>query len=145
MYCTADDILTTMSREDLITLTNADATTARDIDVEYLNKIIADSEKIIDGYIASRYSLPFTTVPPLIKRICKELTFCNLHTFGNYSDTDKASVIKKRYDEAIAMLKDIAAGILLLGDNAQPQSGVEGSASFSSRTRIYTDDFLTKF
>lgn len=145
MYCTADDILTTMSREDLITLTNSDATTARDIDVEYLNKIIADSEKIIDGYIASRYSLPFTTVPPLINKICKELTFCNLHTFGNYSDTDKASVIKKRYDEAITMLKDIAAGIMLLGANAQTQSGVEGSANFSSRTRIYTDDFLTKF
>ncbi|HRI31177.1 MAG TPA: DUF1320 domain-containing protein [Candidatus Kapabacteria bacterium] len=144
MYCNTDDILTTMSREDLITLTNPDVTTARDIDVVYLNKIINDSSKIIDGYVGSRYNLPFTTVPSIIITICKELTFYSLHTFGNYSDADKAAVIQKRYDKAISMLKEIASGTIVL-ENVTEKESSEALYRFSSKTQIYTSDYLSKF
>jgi len=39
-----------------------------------IHKAMQQSESLINGYCARRYTTPFTTVPPMIRTICEDIT-----------------------------------------------------------------------
>jgi phage gp36-like protein len=72
---------------------------------------LADASAVIDSYISARYTLPLISVPSVLKKICIDL--------GIYSmapqDSRRTTEMRQRYEDAMAMLRDIASGKSGLG------------------------------
>lgn len=69
---------------------------------------LADADAVIDGYMAGRYAVPLSPVPANLPRVACQLARYGL--LGNAAD-DRA---RKDYEDAIAWLKDVAAGRVIL-------------------------------
>ena len=92
---------------------------------EQVNAAIADTDALIDGYVARRYALPMATVPPLIKSLALDIAIYKRHV---YSPSDK---IAEDYKAAIRSLEGISAGSVRL-----PIAGQETPGSGSSGARV---------
>lgn len=93
---------------------------------------IADADSAIDGYIASRYGAPMPTPPAVVKRLAGDMARYYLH------DDHATEAIQKRYDAAIAMLRDVAAGKVTLGpeaESAKPAGG--GTVEMVTSGRVF--------
>jgi len=139
-YCTQADITKLLPSADLIQLTDDDEDDVADALV--IAEGIAHADGIIDGYCQERYTVPFDTVPELIKNLSVEIAI-----YYFYSRRDIVQETRqRRYDAAIRMLKEIAAGTLKLG--ADPQESETGSSIQSTsedRDRIFDDDTMENF
>ncbi|MDD2991117.1 MAG: DUF1320 domain-containing protein [Zoogloea sp.] len=81
-----------------------------------VDRVLADASALIDGYLASRYSLPLVVTPDLLVSLCCDLARCALYV-------DAApDVVKARRDQAMTALRDIAAGRLRLNVGAGADS-----------------------
>jgi len=109
-YCVKQDLIDRYGQEELIQLT--DRANAGVIDDTVLDQAIADADSLIDGYLASRYSLPLSDVPVSLVRVAAALTRYFLYT---EAATDQ---VEKAHDQAIAWLKDVARGTVNLGLSA---------------------------
>jgi phage gp36-like protein len=110
MYSTKADIETYLSIDQLAKLTSE---SGDGVDDKVINGAIADADSEIDGYCVSQYpsSVPFVTVPTLIKTLSIKIAIHNLFSkrimsFGgeipkSYSDM---------YDNCVNTLKQIAGG-----------------------------------
>lgn len=74
------------------------------IDAATVSRAIDDATALIDGYLAARYSLPLSVTPPLLVTLC-----CDLARYALYVDA-APEIVEKRRDQAVATLRDIAAG-----------------------------------
>jgi phage gp36-like protein len=139
-YCTQSDILERISIDELIGVT--DDAGAGIVDTSVVARAIADADAEIDSYAASRYSVPFATVPAMIRKISVEIAVYNLFARrrGATSNT------KERYDAALKFLKSVANGEVTLGADAPAESADDGiEASVSVDDRIFTKDTLSGF
>lgn len=75
-----------------------DATVARALD---------DASALIDGYIAIRVSLPLVPVPAVVRNLAMDIAIYRLANDAGLLAED----MRKRYEDAIAFLKDVARGI----------------------------------
>lgn len=73
---------------------------------------LADADSEIDGYVATRYSVPLNPAPSIVKRLA-----CDLARYHLYDD-QATETIQKRRDAAVAVLRDIAGGKVSLGTTA---------------------------
>lgn len=97
-----------------------------------LDKRISDgieyADSVVDGKLAARYKVPFTTVPKLIKNISADLAAAFAVT-GNFSaggEDDEPALAKALREWAMSLLCDIADGELLLNpDEAPPPDTAE--------------------
>lgn len=140
MYCNLLNIKKAISEEILIQLTDDDNLGA--INEDNLNQAIQTADAEIDGYCAVKYTVPFTTVPPIINGLSVEIVVYYL-----YKRRTVPEKIEKAYDKAIARLKDISRGILSLGIDPPPASAAsEGSESNKPVSdRIFTRDKMKGF
>jgi phage gp36-like protein len=100
-----------------------------------------DAASLIDGYLASRYSLPLLAVPDIVRGWAGDITRFKLW------DDHAPEEVRRRYEDAITQLKDLAAGRLALPPDA---AGVAVAASgfYSegySDTRVFTATTLAGF
>ena len=70
-YATQADILDQLDEDILIQLTD-DADTGDVVD-DVVTRAIADADAEIDGYCGKRYSVPFDTVPPIIRKFAVDI------------------------------------------------------------------------
>lgn len=75
-----------------------DATIARALD---------DASALIDGYIAIRVALPLTPVPAVVKNLAIDIAIYRLAIDAGLLAED----MRKRYEDAVSFLKDVARGI----------------------------------
>jgi len=75
---------------------------------DVVEEMIADAEAEIDSYGRSRYSVPFSPVPTVIKSVCR--TLVQFALFSRRPDAAIPEGILKRYERAISWLKDFSAG-----------------------------------
>lgn len=71
---------------------------------------LADASDLINTYLSKKYVLPFETVPSILKKLCVDLACYFLANADEFATED----IRKRYDDALGTLKDIAKGIIEL-------------------------------
>lgn len=99
-----------------------------------------DSASMIDGYLAARYTLPLTSVPAIVTGICADLTRYRLW------DQAAPDEVRRRYEDALTQLRDLAAGRLSLPPDA---SGIAptGGLVFDgySDERVFTSETLKGF
>lgn len=73
-----------------------------------LAQALADADAVIDGYCAGRYAVPLAPAPDNLTRVACQLARYGL--LGNAAD-ERA---RADYEDAMAWLKDVAAGRVLL-------------------------------
>ena len=129
-YCTKTDILEQLEEDVLIQLT--DDEDAGVVDEGKVTRAIADADAEIDSYCGTKYDVPFSTVPVMIRKMSVDIAIYNLYARRRGAPEDR----KERYDDAISFLKDISKGIASLGGDgpsADDDSGPEATTVKSDR------------
>ncbi len=131
-YAVEQDIIDRYGETFHILSFDKDADEAADEDV--VTNAIADATAEIDSYVGSRYSLPLDETPDILKRLCVDIAV--------YRGSAEAGTVtdekRRRYDDALAWLKDLAKGVASLGSVEEPAS-ITGSAELvAPNTRIFT-------
>ncbi|MRR15697.1 MAG: DUF1320 domain-containing protein [Deltaproteobacteria bacterium] len=141
MYCSQADITAAISEDVLIQLTDDD--NAGVINQASVTAAIAQADAEIDGYCGARYTVPFVTVPAVVKALSIEIAVYYL-----YKRRTVPEKIEKAYDKAIAKLKDISRGLLSLGVADPPPAATSAGGAESNKPvsdRVFTRDKMTGF
>ncbi|THF60908.1 gp436 family protein [Pseudothauera rhizosphaerae] len=80
------------------------------IDVERVQGAIGEAVAEIDGYVGTRYPLPLTPVPALLGRLAGDIARYRLY------DDASSEEVRKRYEDAVRLLRGIADGQVSLGE-----------------------------
>lgn len=134
MYCAKQDMIDRYGAEELIQLTDRAGTGV--IDDAVLNQAIADSGAEIDGYLATRYELPLTVVPPVLVRIA-----CEIARYHLYDDA-ATDTVKDRYDNSVRFLRSLAKGDVSLVQQtgaAAETSESAGVAEFDTGRAVFNN------
>lgn len=111
------------------------------LDNDRINTAIADADALIDGYLGSRYAVPFTTVPPLIKKLSVDIAIYYLHQ--GYQELKMPEGVKERYDDAIRSLEELKSGeILLAGSTSAAALSAFIRTNKTADDRIFTAESL---
>ena len=145
-YATQDDLVPVrLTLDELVQLTD-DSTSdvdpgAGQVNTAIVDAIMAEASGRVDGYCRQRYQTPLQP-----SEIVKGLTLdiAEFLLFTRRRTTKTSETVRQRYEDAIAFLKDIAAGKASLdqpANAAQPQS-TSGEALVTSRPQSFSDDNL---
>jgi phage gp36-like protein len=118
-YATVQDMINRYPNRDLVQLTNEDPT-ATTVNTTPITQALADASAEIDGYIEGRFTLPLTDPPVVLNRLTTDIAMYRLQSLRPLHDLEDA---RKRYEDAVAILRQVAAGELTLGlaaDGTEP-------------------------
>ena len=124
----------------LIALTDRGPVPLGVVDTAMMARALADTDAMIDGYLARRYALPLTVSQPMLVDIGGAIAIWKLHT---YAPDPK---IEADYKDAMRVLRDIAAGTITLS-----AAGVEAlatgttGAQMTDRERPFTEENMKGF
>lgn len=135
-YATQQNMIDRFEEKELIQLTDRDNTGA--VDAAVLGQALADADAKIDGYLASRYTLPLASIPSALVRIA-----CDVARYFLY-DNHATEEVRNRYKDAEKFLISLGKGEITLGpDPAGAQ--VAGSPQTSAPERVFTNETLKDF
>lgn len=139
-YTTQTEIIKAISEEVVKQLTDDD--NIGEIVEANVTAAIARADSEIDGYCAVKYSVPFTTVPPVVAGLSLDMSIYYLYKRRIVSDD-----VQKSYDNAIARCKDISSGKMSLGVDPPPAASTSDGAESNKSTsdRIFTRDSMKGF
>lgn len=141
MYIVQADLLSQISEHQLVQLTD-DEKTGLVVDAR-VDEAIGSAEAEVNGYVATRYAVPVAApAPDLIKKLSITITVYLLYRRRQRVPDD----VRTAYEDAIAMLKDIARGVITLGIDPPPAESTKASAGeVSGPERIFSRDKLGSF
>lgn len=96
-----------------------------------LGQAIEDAQSAIDGYLLGRYGTPMATPPAVVKRLA-----CDIARYYLYDD-HATETVQKRYDAAIAFFRDVSAGKVSLGPEAQDAKPSGGIVEIVTSTKVF--------
>lgn len=143
-YCTQQDIEARMPA-DLVGFMSNDTDTA-EIDTAKLSEAIEDAEALIDSYLRSRYTVPFSgNTPRLINRICIDLTLYFL--WQRKFDEEMPDAMRARYTDSVKSLEAIQSGKINLPDVPQTEAVVPAivRTNKDAGSRTFTTDLLRQW
>lgn len=139
-YTSLTDLTDRYGARLLISLTDRATPPAGEIDTDVIDEALADTDALIDGYLANRYKLPMDTTPPLVADIAKAVAIYKLHV---YSPDQK---IKDDHDTAMRQLEKIGEGkIKLPVAGVEPEDTGGGGARMTDRERPFTETNMKGF
>lgn len=106
-YATQSDLVSRFGETEIIQI--SDRANAGVIDAAVVTDKLADADAEIDAYLARRYTLPFATVPTVLKRVACDVA--RYHLYDNRPTDD----VRKRYEDAIKFLKGVGDGSISIG------------------------------
>ena len=114
MYITRADLEDAVSLMELAQLSNDDPMSATQPNWDIVDKSIAYSSELADGYLMGRYSLPLESAPSILRAVCTDIARHWLHRRRiNAADFPKS--LEDAYKNAIKLLESIRDGRLQLG------------------------------
>lgn len=140
-YSTLDDIKKLLPELAIVQLTDDEDLGA--VNLARVSEAIAQADAEIDSYCGGRYTVPFATVPDIVKKCSVDIAIYNLYS-------RKVEVIPEtraeRYKNAIRQLGDIAKGIITIGE-AEDDVPEAGGVQINTTTddRIFTKDTMGGF
>ncbi len=139
-YAVQADLVERFGEAELIRLTDRGTPSTGQIDAAVVSRALSDAEAEINGYLASRYTLPLATVPEILKRLT-----CDLARYLLYDDV-APDQIRDRYKDAVALLKGIAEGKVSLGlSTAPPVQGETDTLAARTADRTFSKETLDEF
>lgn len=119
-----------------------DNTTTTDAEgVKHFDKHIDRAEGVVNGYCGQRYSLPFVTVPPLVRAITEDIAVYFTIRGTLNQDGKVRNVYLDDYKLAMNTLQKIADGELALFDTSGTAVDALSSHRFLSSTQNYDPIF----
>jgi phage gp36-like protein len=99
-----------------------------------------DAASLIDGFLASRYTLPLVTVPSIVTGWAADITRFKLW------DDHAPEEIRRRYDDALSAMKSLAQGLIALppGADGTPATPPIEFGGYSN-DRVFTSDSLAGY
>jgi phage gp36-like protein len=110
-------------------------------DTTSLTRACEDATAMIDGYLSSRYTLPLSSVPDLVVGWAADIARFRLW------DEQAPEEVRRRYDDALTQLRDLARGLISLPPGADGETAAEAgfaSDGFAS-DRVFTMESLVGF
>lgn len=112
-------------------------------DPQILDQAIEAADSIVNGYIAARYSVPVaadpTNTPALIKNIsaviCRYLLW----------DDGAPEEVRKRYEESISYLRDVAQGLIVIAEIADQVTRNQSEILVQTNERVFSMETLRDF
>lgn len=102
---------------------------------------ITRAEGLVNGYLVQKYSLPFTTVPPMVRQLTEDIT-CYFALRGALTGDGKtANPYMLEFKTALETLKDLVDGDLALTLTDGSALPVAASNRFLSSTENYNRNF----
>lgn len=136
-YVTLAQLTDRFGEEMLISLTDRGVDALGVIDTDVIARALAETDALIDGYLAGRYALPLSTTETLLVGVAGAIAIYNLH---RYEAPEK---ITADYNAAIKTLEKLSNGVIKLtaaGVEA-PSTGTTG-VQITDRERPFTEDNL---
>lgn len=132
-YATQQDLIDRFGEEELVQLTDRAEPPAGAIDATVIGKALADADDAVNGYLAVRYEVPLASPPLVLNRMA-----CDIARYYLYEDR-VTEIVRKRYDDAVAYLKDVAAGKVVLGVDALGEAPADpGGPQVDAGDRTFT-------
>jgi phage gp36-like protein len=135
-YCTKTDLLNQISETELAQLTDDSAGAVVDDDI--VDAAIADADSEIDGYCGEKYTVPFTDVPGIVKKLSVGIALYNLFARRETSMSGMPESRTNRYDKAIRFLLQVSKGQVSLGEVPAPAGNPDEVAEASMNDRVFT-------
>lgn len=137
-YIIQADLKDKLPDSQLLQLT--DDTKSGTINAQVVSDAIADSEALVDGYVAVQYATPLSPVPRLVKALTIDVTVFRLYARRQRIPDD----VKLANDLALRKLEQIAKGILSLGPTA-PEPVTASAGEVFGPAREFTRDKMSGF
>jgi len=140
-YATTQDLIDRFGEEELIALADRNNDGAYDLAV--VERALADADALIDSYIGTRYDLPLTTTPEVLKGKAADLARYTL-----YKDAPTETVTENQ-KTAVRWLELVAAGKASLplpsGADPAPSTAMATFVEISAAAPVFTQDALKDF
>ena len=138
-YCTQADIEKLIPTQELAELTTESGSTP---DADVVSECITKADAEIDSYLGVKYTLPFSTPPARVKSLSEDIAIYYLFTRRSVAP----ELREINYKNAIAYLRDVAAGRAVLIDGAtEAVSGSKQIPEFSYSDSVFNRDNMTSF
>lgn len=131
-YATLSDLIERAGEAELRQIADRDRDGVPDPAV--VDAALTDADNLINGYVATKYSLPLPSVPDIVLTWVVSIARYVLHRNG------PPEHVRQDYKDAIAALKDVAAGRLALPFPAtEEQPGIaSGQVKARHPDRVFT-------
>ena len=140
-YIVQADLLADLPNDVLVQLTDDDKDGISDTTV--VNNAIDRAQSEVDGYVATKYSVPLASPSEFIKGLTATIAIYRLfgRRVGGIPDAWQT-----RYDNAIKSLRDIASGKITLGEDPPPaESSKSTQGETSGPSRVFDRDKMGSF
>lgn len=144
-YCSRDEVVDVLTRDAAEVEGNAGSD-----DPDAIDKAIRDAQAEIDSRLGTKYTVPFSPVPPLINSIAQDIAayLADLIFRENRPHATELSPIYLRYQRAQAMLGRLSTGEAIIPpDSSDPEnppdtgSGLRVAAAYSRGALITGCEF----
>jgi phage gp36-like protein len=135
-YCSEDDLLKMIPQSELADLTVESGEVPDSlIIIDAISK--ADAE--IDSYLGVKYVVPLSAPPDQVKALAVDLAIYHLYS--------RRSVVppvrQQKYDAAVAFLKQVAAGqVVIVGPQGEPPSVAKEVTDATGAIRVFSRNTL---
>ena len=139
-HLTEDEVAHLLVGAHLVELTDDDALGV--VDQGRVDEAISAAQGEVDGYLAERYTVPLSPVPPLVKAACEDIAIYNLYS---RTQDEIPESRKTRYAGAVRLLEKLASGAISLGIADPPEPAAADNLTVSAGERIFPDDVLDTY
>ena len=107
-------------------------------DASVVAAALTAADQVINGYLGTRFAMPLSTVPPIVRTWAVSIARYGLHRDG------APDHVVRDYKDAMAALRDAGAGGLSLPglDGSQPAAGQIGAVTSDGPEPVFGRDNL---
>lgn len=144
-YCTVNEVLQMMKAEmQNVILADNDVEDEEERQVlikSLASRAIEDAEAEINGYLSSRYTVPFASPPAILNKFSKDIAAYNMVSRIGIDEQDRDKTFLTRYNAAIKFLMAVAEGKIELGIK-NPAQAAKNNFQMQSSGRIFSRNSL---
>jgi len=139
-YASLQMLVKRFGERTLVQLTDRAEVATGEMDVTVVDQELANTDAVINGYLANRYRLPLDPAPDQVTDLALSIAIYKLHVFA------PDQKIKDDYQDALRMLRDIATGTVKLdAAGVEPASSGASGVEFIDRERPLSPESMTGF
>jgi phage gp36-like protein len=129
-YATQQNIVDRYGDDQLLIVADRDNDSV--VDAAVVEQALLDATAEIDTYVAAKYTLPLATTPVVLTRLCVDISMYRLAADRDIATEER----RKRYEDAVYLLRRIATGEVSLGIQTPPPSS-NGAVVITSQPRRF--------